>query len=368
MGGGSSKKKKDPPPPPPPKTPCESKGDSACKNVSNGKGCSNKDKHNFICKCADGYIQKYDNEYSECQLDDKCLYQNGGCDWHATCTNRVGKSPICACKAPYWEDAGGSGPGKKCRAVDMCGKDHGGCDKHANCIARTGRTPLCKCIDGYKGGSSPGDKCLDVDECADEENPPCGPTEKHGICTNTEGSYECKCEKGFRGTGFLGDCTQIPFCTEKNDCDPVFATCQLTTGSYECRCKAGLEGDGTVGFCKVPSGGDSKVYCEILGISCNEYQDCKPVKEDPAKYQCVTKGKSKQLSTFFSEGPSPNTPTWVWGVVAIGSLICVLIVGYLIYYLYKRNKRKSYDEMAEEAMYTGAGAEYGAVGASAGYT
>lgn len=40
--------------------------------------------------------------------------------------------------------------------------------------------------------------CLDVDECANPESNDCDP---NALCTNTEGSYVCRCIKGFTGDG-----------------------------------------------------------------------------------------------------------------------------------------------------------------------
>lgn len=39
---------------------------------------------------------------------------------------------------------------------------------------------------------------LDVDECAEEGNNECDP---NALCTNTEGSYVCRCLRGFEGDG-----------------------------------------------------------------------------------------------------------------------------------------------------------------------
>ncbi|KAL8509218.1 hypothetical protein ACS0TY_016413 [Phlomoides rotata] len=54
----------------------------------------------------------------------------------------------------------------------------------------------CRCLDGYDGSPyiSPG--CTDIDECG---NNPCD--DEHGICTNTPGSFSCKCKKGYHGDG-----------------------------------------------------------------------------------------------------------------------------------------------------------------------
>ena len=103
------------------------------------------------------------------------------------------------------------------------------------------------------------------------------------MCTNTEGSYVCRCKKGYIGDGqnctgkictsvlvfsvqlfiFFPKCfsflsydiiflrkifVQFIFldrdeCASPNECDPN-ATCTNTEGSYVCRCKKGFTGDG----------------------------------------------------------------------------------------------------------------------------
>ena len=39
---------------------------------------------------------------------------------------------------------------------------------------------------------------VDVDECTNVERNDCDP---NALCTNTEGSYVCRCLKGFEGDG-----------------------------------------------------------------------------------------------------------------------------------------------------------------------
>ena len=47
---------------------------------------------------------------------------------------------------------------------------------------------------------------VDVDECSSDEKNDCNP---NAMCTNTEGSYVCRCIRGFEGNG--RNCTGIFF-------------------------------------------------------------------------------------------------------------------------------------------------------------
>lgn len=49
------------------------------------------------------------------------------------------------------------------------------------------------------------DIILDIDECASVELNQCDP---NALCTNTEGSYICRCLRGYQGDGIT--CSGIP--------------------------------------------------------------------------------------------------------------------------------------------------------------
>lgn len=80
----------------------------------------------------------------------------------------------------------------------------------------------------------------DFDECATPEANEC---DLNAMCTNTEGSYVCRCRRGYAGDG--RNCTDINECdnAESNECDSN-ALCTNTEGSFVCRCLVGYEGDG----------------------------------------------------------------------------------------------------------------------------
>nr|XP_058952138.1 uncharacterized protein LOC131779589 [Pocillopora verrucosa] len=77
----------------------------------------------------------------------------------------------------------------------------------------------------------------DLDECKGNYHD-CG---KNGICTNTQGSYNCHCARGYSGDG--RSCTDKDECSSGHRCHRN-ATCQNTIGSYTCSCVNGYTGDG----------------------------------------------------------------------------------------------------------------------------
>ncbi|KAG9350888.1 hypothetical protein JZ751_024777 [Albula glossodonta] len=77
------------------------------------------------------------------------------------------------------------------------------------------------------------DECLNVTQI-------CG---KHAICTNTNGSYFCKCQSGFNSTGLekfqTNDgthCEDDDECSKPHVCGP-FSRCHNTHGSHYCTCQ-----------------------------------------------------------------------------------------------------------------------------------
>ncbi|XP_047427407.1 adhesion G protein-coupled receptor E2 isoform X2 [Mugil cephalus] len=78
-------------------------------------------------------------------------------------------------------------------------------------------------------------KCVDEDECNDLINP-CG---DNGNCKNTNGSFYCECDEGFRLQTNV-TCKDINECLETPDICGPNAICQNTIPQYSCSCKDGF--------------------------------------------------------------------------------------------------------------------------------
>jgi len=96
----------------------------------------------------------------------------------------------------------------------------------------------CKCdpqmISHYKCEAGwTGPLCADdVDECL---NQPC---KNNGMCENTPGGFECKCE----GTGFEGNLCQMDVDECLNQPCKNNGICENTVGGFKCKCEAGWTG------------------------------------------------------------------------------------------------------------------------------
>mmetsp|Transcript_4532 Transcript_4532/g.10516 ORF Transcript_4532/g.10516 Transcript_4532/m.10516 type:complete len:650 (-) Transcript_4532:688-2637(-) len=106
---------------------------------------------------------------------------------------------------------------------------------------------VCECPKGFQGdGKKAGTGCQDVDECKAGTHT-CGSEKDGAMCKNTEGSFECGCQKGWeKGKG--GKCFDVNECASPltNTCGGD-STCTNLPGTYRCDCgdktmKAALNG------------------------------------------------------------------------------------------------------------------------------
>ncbi|KAM7285257.1 putative fibrillin-1, partial [Ixodes scapularis] len=88
----------------------------------------------------------------------------------------------------------------------------------------------CLCNRGYKTDPT-GTRCVDVNEC----ELPVSPCKSK--CLNTEGSYICSCDDGYVLAEDKVSCKDVDECaTDRHNCEH---SCINTQGSYRCSCKDG---------------------------------------------------------------------------------------------------------------------------------
>ncbi|XP_028268830.1 adhesion G protein-coupled receptor E1 [Parambassis ranga] len=140
--------------------------------------------------------------------------------------------------------------GKQCIDIDECADDDedypdpfGICGENAIC-SNTNGSFSCLCEDGYRSTTSgPTLTCIDINECLEYKDF-CGP---NASCHNTLPHYSCICDEGFVSTTGVewfrhGDnitCRDIDDCEEEEFCGPN-ASCINTQGSYQCVCNVGF--------------------------------------------------------------------------------------------------------------------------------
>eukprot|EP00794_Sanderia_malayensis_P017698 gene17698-19466_t len=168
-----------------------------------------------------------------------------------------------------------------------------------NCMANSFCTNTpgsfnCTCNKGYL---QTGSACLDVNECKSPSTYSC-PT--HSVCVNTPGAYQCNCIPGFKKKNGL--CDDINECEVSQVC-PTNSTCINEVGKYHCVCNKGFTKNGN-GCQDIDECADKALhtcqprsYCvnELGGYRCDcnrGYQlngkQCVDVNEclDPSLYSC----------------------------------------------------------------------------------
>ncbi|XP_042290199.1 fibrillin-1 [Thunnus maccoyii] len=182
-------------------------------------------KGSYICLCQDGY----QGDGFVCKDVDECQLATA-CSLNMTCNNTPG-SYTCSCILDQVYDKG------TCVSEDTCLNARGVCHPLAECHPYQGSF-YCKCEDGYQGS---GTECWDVDECDQSQVQTCP---AFSYCFNTNGSYICECWEGFLDNGT--HCQDMDECMTENFTCPDNSTCTNVEGSYKCTCDPGFSGKGSL--------------------------------------------------------------------------------------------------------------------------
>jgi hypothetical protein len=181
----------------------------------------------FSCACVAGHVRNSNNasNSTSCQWDDKCARKP--CAGNASCACSLAGVVTCTCNVGYL----GSG----CTNANECTLGTAACDAHAKCTDTVGSYE-CACGRGYGGN---GTFCANINECSNRTLNSC-----EMLCFDNNGSYTCQCAAGFSGDGNGIGCNDQNECTLGRDNCATRAICANTNGSFTCACKPGWAGDG----------------------------------------------------------------------------------------------------------------------------
>lgn len=215
------------------------------------------EKMHHICICNHGFAG---DGFKCSKIDESCTTNPGLCDVHATCeyNESMGKSE-CKCEPRY------EGDGIRCKLAPECRSDIE-CGQSAYCDKG-----VCQCIEGYERDLS--DFCVPAGMCGGTycaDNAMCKWDNKQHV-------QYCECMEGYMGDG-VSSCKSIPTsCRVRNTCG-VHASCEPSRtepGMFECVCNHGFYGDGYLCIeeqnCQnTPSMCDPNADCQSInsGIAC----------------------------------------------------------------------------------------------------
>ncbi|CAI9724667.1 mucinmucin-4-like [Octopus vulgaris] len=214
----------------------------------------------FRCDCPQGYV--LNNATSRCLDINECNLNIHNCK--QLCNDTEG-SYTCDCYEGYSLQSNGS-----CTKHDVpkCDENHFGdkCERDCNICnekstERCDKVSGCICNEGWKGSTCETDidECLNASVCSANE-----------ICENQNGTYECKCQKGYRKEE--NTCLDIDECQETSN-SSCPQDCVNYAGDYECKCQSGYEGNGTT----------CEVIDKCLPLNCSDTCD---VNNGTASCQC----------------------------------------------------------------------------------
>ncbi|XP_078389397.1 latent-transforming growth factor beta-binding protein 4-like isoform X2 [Cetorhinus maximus] len=212
----------------------------------------------FHCACSRGFSAN--SHGTDCVDIDECL-DVSTCP-NSECVNSVGSFRCLPCPTGYQIQ------NRKCSDIDECLRGTT-CGDKGTCVNTEG-SYQCDCNPGYRL-SADGNQCADINECFEGDF--CAP---YGECLNSVGSYTCLCAEGFITSADQSTCLDVDECTRAGVCDP--GRCTNTVGSFECSCEPGFRVD------------DDRSQCFDLD-ECVEYPTIcgsKRCENTAGSFQCIT--------------------------------------------------------------------------------
>ncbi|XP_014017554.2 latent-transforming growth factor beta-binding protein 4 isoform X1 [Salmo salar] len=203
-------------------------GNGQCTDVDECRQTSN--------LCANGRCENTPGSY-QCvcrtgfKLQDSICIDIDECEDHSQCpgqrcVNSEGSYKCIACKAGHVMQDGLCTDVDDCQSPDTCGA--------TRLCVNTDGSYRCDCQPGYRT-AGPGRQCRDINECLEGEY--CFPK---GECVNTEGSYRCVCSQGYTTSSNGSSCQDVDECARSGPGACQDGRCVNTEGSYQCQCQVGF--------------------------------------------------------------------------------------------------------------------------------
>eukprot|EP00922_Rhytidocystis_sp_ex-Travisia-forbesii_P016855 GHVS01025160.1.p1 GENE.GHVS01025160.1~~GHVS01025160.1.p1 ORF type:complete len:559 (-),score=95.84 GHVS01025160.1:56-1732(-) len=209
-----------------------------------------------VCRCPEGFGgdgKKQSHGGTGCVNIDECSTGFHNCDLRTQICQDTAGSYECLCRPGHFL----APDNMTCLDIDECSLPHlNRCDERFTRCRNTAGSFECDCLDASMLKDAVTGICRDLNECDDLDGimNPCQQT-----CHNQIGGVLCSCREGYTLMSDGRSCEDIDECTTgQHVCDPtgVVSVCENTQGSYNCICNK------------------SEGYKNVDNVSCINFDEC----------------------------------------------------------------------------------------------
>ncbi|XP_047387110.1 adhesion G protein-coupled receptor E5 isoform X2 [Sciurus carolinensis] len=198
----------------------------------------------YYCTCSPGYALLSGAKMFTNASENTCQVA-AGMRPDRSRTHRGSAAPGTLSGPPATMDPGtrsGNTGGRRLEDVDECKQNPRICRDHSTCTNTQG-SYTCKCLPGFELNLTEPKLCTDVNECA----PGLNPCHKSTHCLNHKGGYQCRCRPGWKPVPGSPNGPNTTVCEDEDECSSGWHQCHNSTichntlGSYKCLCHPGWE-------------------------------------------------------------------------------------------------------------------------------